>query len=129
MAPGPSPAMTASVSPSTRDVTRYLTAGRLVIYRFPSHIFNSRDESDEENCRMLVIRDNYNKKISPFGYNYIENFIIPVNVKISITIMDILSIREVDMVYVMKIRFLMEWYDYRWGGQTSNKTQNIVSSD
>ena len=78
---------------------------------------------------MLVIRDNYNKKISPFGYNYIENFIIPVNVKISITIMDILSIREVDMVYVMKIRFLMEWYDYRWGGQTSNKTQNIVSSD
>ena len=75
---------------------------------------------------MLVIRDNYNKKISPFGYNYIENFIIPVNVKISITIMDILSIREVDMVYVMKIRFLMEWYDYRWGGQTSNKTQNIV---
>ena len=76
-------------------------------------IFNSRDESDEENCRMLVIRENYNKKISPFGYDYIEDLIIPVDVKISITIMDILSIQEVDMVYVLKFRFLMEWYDYR----------------
>ena len=64
---------------------------------------------------MLVIRENYNKKISPFGYDYIEDFIIPVNVKISITIIDILSIQEVDMVYVLKFRFLMEWYDYRWG--------------
>ena len=64
---------------------------------------------------MLVIRENYNKKISPFGYDYVEDIIIPVEVKISITIMDILSIQEVNMVYVLKFRFLMEWYDYRWG--------------
>ena len=63
---------------------------------------------------MLVIRDNYNKKIAPFGYNYVENFVIPVDVKISIAVMDILSIQEVNLVYVLKFRFLMEWYDYRY---------------
>ena len=57
---------------------------------------------------MLVIRENYNKKISPFGYDYVEDIIIPVEVKISITIMDILSIQEVNMVYILKFRFLRQ---------------------
>ena len=71
---------------------------------------------------MLVIRENYNKKISPFGYDYVEDIILPVKVKISITIMDILSIQEVNLVYVLKFRFLMEWYDYRWGSSLQIKT-------
>ena len=71
---------------------------------------------------MLVIRENYNKKISPFGYDYVEDIIIPVEVKISITIMDILSIQEVNMVYVLKFRFLMEWYDYRWWSELQLRT-------
>ena len=62
---------------------------------------------------MLVIKDNYNNKIAPFGYDYIDDVVIPVNVKISIAVMDILSIQEVNLVYVLKFRFLMEWYDYR----------------
>ena len=74
---------------------------------------------------MLVIRENYNKKISPFGYDYIQNIVIPVDVKISITIMDILSIQEVNLVYVLKFRFLMEWYDYRWGS-ASIKTKILI---
>ena len=78
-----------------------------------NQISNCRDESDEENCVMLVIKDNYNKKIAPFGYDYVENVVIPVDVKVSMAIMDILSIQEVNLVYVLKFRFLMEWYDYR----------------
>ena len=62
---------------------------------------------------MLVIKDNYNNKIAPFGYDYEEDVVIPVNVKISIAIMDILSIQEVNLVYVLKFRFWMEWYGYR----------------
>lgn len=73
----------------------------------------ARDESDEENCKMLVIKDNYNNKIAPFGYDYVEDVVIPVDVKVSIAIIDILSIQEVNLVYVLKFRFLMEWYDYR----------------
>ena len=62
---------------------------------------------------MLVIKDNYNNKIAPFGYDYVEDVVIPVDVKVSIAIIDILSIQEVNLVYVLKFRFLMEWYDYR----------------
>ena len=72
-----------------------------------------RDESDEDSCKMLVIKDNYNKKIAPFDYDYAASVVIPVNVNVSIAIMDVLRISEVDLVYVLKFRFLMVWYDYR----------------
>ena len=64
---------------------------------------------------MLVMRDNYNKKIAPFDFDYESRKVIPVNVNISMTVMDVLSISETDLVYVLKFRFLMVWYDYRWG--------------
>ena len=62
---------------------------------------------------MLVMKDNYNKKIPPFNYDYAASKVIPVNVNISMAVMDVLSISEVDLVYVLKFRFLMVWYDYR----------------
>ena len=62
---------------------------------------------------MLVIKDNYNKKISPFDFDYESSNIIPVNVNVTMTVMDVLSISEVDLVYVLKFRLLMVWYDYR----------------
>ena len=72
-----------------------------------------RDESDENNCKMLVQKENYNKKVSPFQYDYLNDIVIPVDVKISVAIMDILSIQEIELVYIAKFRLLMEWYDYR----------------
>ena len=62
---------------------------------------------------MLVMKDNYNKKIAPFDFDYSASRVIPVNVNISMAVMDVLSISEVDLVYVLKFRFLMVWYDYR----------------
>ena len=62
---------------------------------------------------MLVMKDNYNKKIAPFDFDYTDSRVIPVNVNISMAVMDVLSISEVDLVYVLKFRFLMVWYDYR----------------
>ena len=62
---------------------------------------------------MLVMKDNYNKKIAPFDYDYVASRVIPVNVNISMAVMDMISISEVDLVYVLKFRFLMVWYDYR----------------
>ena len=76
--------------------------------------FFHRDESDEEGCRMLVMKDNYNKKIAPFDFDYESRMVIPVNVNISMAVMDVLSISETDLVYVLKFRFLMVWYDYRF---------------
>ena len=62
---------------------------------------------------MLVMKDNYNKKIAPFDFDYAASRVIPVNVNISMAVMDVLSISEVDLVYVLKFRLLMVWYDYR----------------
>ena len=62
---------------------------------------------------MLVIQDNYNKKIAPFDFDSVSRIVVPVPVNISMTVMDILSISETDLVYVLKFRFLMVWYDYR----------------
>ena len=81
--------------------------------RYP--IFIYRDESDEDGCKMLVMKENYNKKISPFDFDYESSMVIPVNVNISMAVMDILSISETDLVYVLKFRFLMVWYDNRLG--------------
>ena len=82
-----------------------------------------RDESDEDNCKMLVQKENYNKKVSPFQYDYLNDIVIPVDVKISVAIMDILSIQEIELVYIAKFRLLMEWYDYRY-----NKGRDIFVS-
>ena len=64
---------------------------------------------------MMVMKDNYNKKISPFSFDYVNQMIQPVNVNVSFAVIDVLSTREVDLVYVLKFRFLMEYYDYRSG--------------
>jgi len=78
-----------------------------------NQIPNCRDKSDEDSCKMLIMSDNYNKKIAPFDFDFEERKIIPVNINISIAVKDILSIQEVNLVYVLKFRLLMEWYDYR----------------
>lgn len=72
---------------------------------------------------MLVMKDNYNKKIAPFDFDYESRKVLPVNVNISIAVMDVLSISETDLVYVLKFRFLMVWYDYRFVPE--DKVKNI----
>jgi hypothetical protein len=59
------------------------------------------------------MEDNYNKKIAPFGFDTETEDIIPVKVNISMAVMTIISINEVDLNYIMKFRLVLEWYDYR----------------
>ena len=122
---GNSPVMMASVFQLKRDATKFQIAGftlklfnKLALHLI--HIqFLQRDESDEDGCRMLVMKDNYNKKIAPFDFDYESQKVLPVNVNISMAVMDVLSISETDLVYVLKFRFLMVWYDYRFEFQMS----------
>ena len=111
-------AMMDSVSQLMRDATKYLTAGNsnkinktFVNPKQFSKFY--RDESDEDNCEMLVMKATYNSKIAPFAFDYVKSEVIPVNVNVSMAVIDVLSISEKDLVYVLKFRFLMVWYDYR----------------
>ena len=60
---------------------------------------------------MLVMKATYNSKIAPFAFDYVKSEVIPVNVNVSMAVIDVLSISEKDLVYVLKFRFLMVWYD------------------
>ena len=54
-----------------------------------------RDESDERDCRMITLKDGYNKNIPPIGRAKTGRA-IPANVSISITLMKVVEIEEVD---------------------------------
>jgi len=92
-----------------------------------NQISNCRDESDEENCLMLVKKDTYNSKIAPFAYDYVKSEVLPVDVNVSIAVMDVLSISETDLVYVLKFRFMMTWFDYRLKYHNLKKDRSLNS--
>ena len=74
---------------------------------------NCLDESDEDNCKTIIMKENYNKKIAPFSYDKVNQINIPVNINVSMSIIDILKIEEVEHVYVLKFRLILEWFDFR----------------
>ena len=74
---------------------------------------NCKDKSDEVNCRLLVMESNYNKKIAPFGFDNEKQTNIPAMINVSISVIDVLKIEEVNHVYVLKFRLTLEWYDFR----------------
>merc|ERR1719193_1117343 len=74
---------------------------------------NCVDESDEDNCKLIFMKDNYNKKIAPFSFDKINNVNIPVNINVSMSVIDIIKIAEVNHIYTLKFRLVLEWYDYR----------------
>ena len=57
-----------------------------------------------------VKQENYNKKIAPFSFDKVNNVNIPVNINVSMSIIDIIKIEEVDHVYILKFRLVLEWY-------------------
>ena len=59
---------------------------------------------------MLVMKTTCKNKIAPFEFN---DGIIPVNVNLSVTVIDVLSILEKDLQIMLKFRLFMNWYDYR----------------
>ena len=36
--------------------------------------------------------------------------VIPVNINVSMSVIDILKIEEVDHIYILKFRLVLEWY-------------------
>ena len=55
-------------------------------------------------------QDNYNKKIAPFSFDKVLKAVIPVNINVSLSVIDILKIEEVDHIYILKFRLVLEWY-------------------
>ena len=76
-------------------------------------IINCQDGSDEDNCKILEMRSNYNKRIPPFLFDSVNNKIVPANVSVSIIILSFVNSAEVEHLFTLKFVFVMRWYDHR----------------
>ena len=57
----------------------------------------------------LFPKDNYKRKIAPFSYDRENNENTPVKINVSMSVIDILKIEEVDHIYTLKFRLMLEW--------------------
>ena len=71
-----------------------------------------QDESDEDSCHLVVLKNNYNKNIPPIG-SARDGSIIPVNVSLSITLMKVVEIEEVDHSIHLQFQISLSWKENR----------------
>ena len=76
-------------------------------------IVHCKDKSDENNCKLIVFEDNYNSKVPPFTINKADKSVVPVKVKVSTSLMNVLAISESDHTMDLKLGITLKWYDYR----------------
>ena len=72
-----------------------------------NHFPDCRDQSDESNCRILVLKEGYNKKIPPYFLDY------PVNVSVSIELLRLVDINEADYSIDIQFEISFIWKDRR----------------
>ena len=74
-----------------------------------------QDRSDEKGCQLLVLNEGYNKDVPPFSYvpPYTDARIFPAEVNVSIDLISVMNIDEVDNSIDLKFEIKLEWYDHR----------------
>ena len=76
-------------------------------------VIHCRDESDEQGCSLLVLKDGYNKKVAPFTVDSTMEKIIPVKINISTTLRNVIDISEVNHIIELKYAISLNWYENR----------------
>ena len=76
-------------------------------------IIQCQDKSDEDNCSLLVFEESYNKLVPPISFNPTDNSIVPVSVKVSTSLRNVLEISESTHTIDLKLGISLEWYDNR----------------
>ena len=76
-------------------------------------ISHCKDKSDENNCKLIVFEDNYNNKVPPFTINKTDKSLVPVKVKVSTSLMNVLAISEFSHTIDLKLGITLKWYESR----------------
>ena len=71
------------------------------------------DESDEDNCKMIEFKDNYNKKVPPFTIEKKDHTLIPAKIMVSTQLKNVLAISEFSHTIDLKIGITLKWYENR----------------
>ena len=73
-----------------------------------------RDESDEMGCQLVVVKDGYNRNIPPISsVSATDRTVVPVPVHISINLLKIVSMEEVQHKIDFKFLIILEWKENR----------------
>ena len=78
-----------------------------------------RDESDERNCNILVLKDGYNKKVPPV------NSSDPVDVSVSIDLLRLVDIDEEDYSIEIQFEITLVWKEKRATFQNLKKRDSL----
>ena len=76
-------------------------------------IIDCGDESDENNCKLIVFKDNYKRKVPPFTISKDDQSLIPAEVRVSTQLKNVLAISEFTHTIVLKIGITLKWYENR----------------
>ena len=76
-------------------------------------IMDCVDESDEDYCKIISFKDNYNKKVPPFTINKMNNSLVPPKIRVSTQLMNVLAISEFSHTIDLKIGITLRWYENR----------------
>ena len=76
-------------------------------------IMDCIDESDEDNCKMIEFKDNYNKKVPPFTIEKENHSLIPAKIMVSTQLKNVLAISEFSHTIDLKIGITLKWYENR----------------
>ena len=94
-----------------------------------NQIINCKDESDEVDCRLIVLKNNYNKKVPPFNINEKDQALTPATVEVSTQLMNVLAISEFSHTIDLKLGITLEWYENRvsYHNLKSKEALNVFS--
>ena len=92
-------------------------------------IIDCKDESDEDNCKLLVFKKSYKKKVPPITIDTEDKSITPVMVNVSTSLMNVLDISEFSHTIELKLGITIKWYENRvlYYNLKSKEALNIMS--
>ena len=92
-------------------------------------IIDCKDESDEDNCKLLVFKKSYKKKVPPITIDTEDKAISPVIVNVSTSLMNVLDISEFSHTIELKLGITIKWYENRvlYYNLKSKEALNIMS--
>ena len=71
-----------------------------------------RDETDEDGCQLILLKNSYNKDIPPIEKKK-DGSIIPTKVNISIILMKVVEIEEIDHSIHLQFQISLQWNENR----------------
>ena len=97
-----------------------------------NQVVNCRDQSDENNCQLLDLKKSYNKKVAPITATRANNFtVVPAAVNVSIILMKIVSMEEVQHSISFQFEIILEWMENRaiYNNLKVDTFLNLLSED